>query len=295
MKIKLGPKTIKIRLAHFLHPIQSVKSLYKTAKGLLLFYIYKPQIESKIKRGIRKQCWCGGKLLPFKYHKSYAICSECNCYVNIYPPQNLNELYSLNWYWHIIQQIYGYPTIKERAELYKKDGRLDYWLKLIQTYAPKEGVVIEIGCAPGILLQRLQSLGYSCIGVEPDEETAVWIRNNLNVDVRSGLFPEINLPSCDLFLAFDVLEHSPQPDKFMQKVAELLRPGGIAIIQTPIERYNYDPPFGDAFDSAFKDMEHLFLFTDKAIQKLADMVGLEILSKNERFSLGHEICVFFKN
>jgi 2-polyprenyl-3-methyl-5-hydroxy-6-metoxy-1,4-benzoquinol methylase len=206
----------------------------------------------------------------------------------------LQQLYSFSLYWYIIQRYHNNPTIEQRADCYKKEGRLDYWLQLIQRYGPTHGTVIEVGCAPGILLAELQSRGYKCIGVEPDEKTANWIRQHMKVDVQVGFFPDIDLPNCDLFLAFDVLEHSPSPDRFMQKVSYLLNPGGIAIIQTPIERYGYDPPFGEAFRSAFKEFEHLFLFTNKSIEMLAKYSNLEIIASNERLALHHEICVFKK-
>jgi 2-polyprenyl-3-methyl-5-hydroxy-6-metoxy-1,4-benzoquinol methylase len=205
---------------------------------------------------------------------------------------DLQQLYSSRLYWHIVQNCHGYPPIEQRADLYKRDGRLDYWLELIQRYGPPQGTVIEVGCAPGILLAELQAKGYKCIGVEPDEETANWIRQNMRVNVRAGLFPGVELPNCELFLAFDVIEHSPNPDQFMQEVARLLNPGGIAIIQTPIERYGYDPPFGEAFRSAFKEYEHLFLFANKAIEMLAERSGLEIIAADERLWLHHEVCVF---
>jgi hypothetical protein len=80
----------------------------------------------------------------------------------------------------------------------------------------------------------------------------------------------------------------------MQEVARLLNPSGIAIIQTPIERYGYNPPFGEAFTSAFKEFEHLFLFTKKAMEMLAERSGLEIIPADERLWLHHEICIFRK-
>jgi 2-polyprenyl-3-methyl-5-hydroxy-6-metoxy-1,4-benzoquinol methylase len=193
-----------------------------------------------------------------------------------------------------MQKYYGYPPIESRSELYKRDGRLAYWLQLIHRYGPSQGRVLEIGCAPGILLAELQAKGYECIGVEPDKETANWIQQNMKVNVQTGLFPGVELPNCDLFLAFDVLEHSPSPDQFMLEVSRLLNPAGVAIIQTPVERYGYDPPFGEAFKSAFKDLEHLFLYSNKAMEMLAERSSLEVLALNERLWLHHEICVFRK-
>jgi SAM-dependent methyltransferase len=113
------------------------------------------------------------------------------------------------------------------------------------------------------------------------------------VDVRAGYFPGVDLPQCDLFLSFDTLEHSPSPDAFIREVARLLVPNGVAIIQTAIERYAYTPPFGERFD-IFDDLEHLFLFTDEAITRLATEAGLDVVTLEERVWLGGEIAVLRK-
>jgi 2-polyprenyl-3-methyl-5-hydroxy-6-metoxy-1,4-benzoquinol methylase len=94
-------------------------------------------------------------------------------------------------------------------------------------------------------------------------------------------------------LAIDVLEHSPSPKDFLCEVSRLLKPGGIAIIQTAIDRYEYNPPFGERFDM-FDDIEHMFLFTDKAMQELAKRADLEVLTLEERLGLAGEICIFRK-
>lgn len=92
----------------------------------------------------------------------------------------------------------------------------------------------------------------------------------------------------------NVLEHVPSPDKFMIEMAHLLKSGGIAIIQTSINQYNYEPPFGKRFKDAFDDLEHLFLFTDMAMHKLAKLSGLEVVSVNEGLEIMGEIYVFRK-
>ena len=248
-----------------------------------------------IRRGSRSRCWCGGELLPFRHHPSYGRCGQCGSYVNQRPPlqEDLPELYSLDSYWKRRQALKGHPTIEGRAELYRKDGRLDAWLRLVDRYGAPGGSVVEIGCAPGVLLESLSKRGYRCTGVEISEAVAAWMRDRLALDIRAGFFPGVDLPSCDLFLAFDTLEHSPSPDAFLREAARLLVPGGVAIIQTAIERYGYTPPFGERFD-LFDDLEHLFLFTDEAMTRLAAEARLSVVTLDECLWLGGEIAVFRK-
>lgn len=222
------------------------------------------------------------------------MCAKCGTYVNKFPPvqEDLEKLYSLNRYWRTRQRLKRFPTIDGRATLYRSDGRLKLWLDLIEKYGPGSGKVIEVGCAPGILLEELSARDYDCTGVEISGDVANWMRAK-GIDVRAGFFPGINLPQCHLFLAFDVLEHSPCPVEFLREAGRHLVPNGVAIIQTAIDRYDYQPPFGPRFDM-FDDLEHLFLFTDKAIEALSIEAGLEIVSLREGLWLGGEACVFRK-
>jgi SAM-dependent methyltransferase len=170
---------------------------------------------------------------------------------------------------------------------------VDQWLSLIDRYGPKQGVVIEAGCAPGVLLQELDTRGYDCIGVEISEDVVAWLKTETHLDIRAGAFPGIELPPCDLFLSFDVWEHSNDPPAFLEAVSRLLKPGAIAIIQTAVDRYDYVPPFGERQDM-FDDLEHLFLFTDRAVTAMAKAADLEVVSLEERLWLAGEVCVFRK-
>jgi SAM-dependent methyltransferase len=249
-----------------------------------------------IRREARDSCWCGGRLDPFPRHESYGVCSNCGCYVNRRPPaaDDLARVYSLDLYWRRRQTAKGFPPIERRGALYRQDGRLDRWLELIEKYGPDSGQVVEIGCAPGILLEELQGRNFTCTGVEISEPVAEWMRDKLGIVVRSGFFPGVGgLPPCNLFLAFDVLEHSPCPDAFICEAANLLSPGGVAIVQTPVDRYDFTPPFGDRFDM-FDDLEHLFLFSDRGLELMAQRAGLRVVSLDERVWLAGEIAVFEK-
>jgi len=287
-----------IRLQHLVHPARTAKVLwqYVVHRATMPFYGYVARRKTRsIARAQRNQCWCGGELLPFRLHPEYGQCAICSCYVARRPPlpEGLATLYSLD-YWHVRQRMRGHPPIEARGDLYRIDGRLDYWLGLVAKYGPAQGRAIEIGCAPGVLLAELQRRGYECIGVEVDPGVADWIRCQVNVDVREGQFPGLQLPTCDLFLAFDVLEHIPDPEGFVRELQCLLRPGGVAIIQTPIERHDYERPFGRRREF-FDDLEHLFLFTDKSIVALAALSGLRIVNLEDCMNGLGQVCVLSKS
>jgi len=282
-----------IRLQHLLHPVRSGRALH--ARALRRGYKWlSDRQDRKIPRSQRVTCWCGGGLKPLNSFPSYGACHECGCYVNRRPPlpEALDELYSMQ-YWKFRQRAMGYPQIEDRGEMYRVEGRLDYWLSLVQRFGPRTGSIIEIGCAPGVLLAELKKASYECLGVEPSAATAEWLRRELDLDVREGLFPSIDLPTCDLLLAFDVAEHAPEPLAFWNKVSALLRPGGVAIIQTAVECCDYDHPFKSRPDF-FNDVEHLFLYTDKSIVKLTNLASLELVALEDAMGTLGQICVLQK-
>jgi SAM-dependent methyltransferase len=246
----------------------------------------------------RERCWCGGRLTEFAWHAEYGVCASCGCYVSRRSPSRseLRELYSFDGYWHSRQLAKGNPAIESRTRNDLTDGRVAFWLGLIAEFAPSTGRAVEVGCAHGVLLTQLATAGWAVVGVEPDEATAAWTAEATGVDVRAGLFPDVELPGVfDLFLAFDVIEHSPDPARFMRGAADLLRSGGIAIIQTPIDRYGTQPPFAERFKDAFDPEEHLFLFTNRAMEQLAEASGgLRIVDSSRRLWLHHEICILAK-
>lgn len=283
-----------IRLSDILHPIRYANSLYQRASTLSNKRIIKGQFNN-IRRGQCDQCWCGGELSLFKWHSSYGKCTECGCYVNRRPPLNeeMRYLYSVDLYWNAKKKLKGFLTIDNPLVNDCSDEQLEYWLGLIERYSLSKGCVIEVGCVHGVLLEELNDRGYDCVGVEPDERTAEWTRHNTGLDIRSGLFPYIDLPKCNVFLAFDVIEHSSDPVAFMKRVGQLLNLGWIAIIQTPIDKYNDQPPFREMFDKVFDDLEHLYVFNIESFRRLNEIADLQVIIE-EGWNLANEVVVLRK-
>ena len=288
-----------MRLRRLLRPIRLVQYLSCRMSAFVHGHLAERSFRN-IRRSQRRRCWCGGELLPFKWHASYGVCAECGCYVNRRPPllEELERLYSFDLYWHTRQQLKGHPTIEQRTENDLRDGRVDFWLSLIQRYGPPSGRVIEVGCGHAVLLCELRKRGYDCIGVEINDEVSDWVRRNTGLEIVTGAFPQVELPECDMFLALDVLEHVHDPVAFLQKANDLLRPGGIAILQQPTIRPEQgdklDPPFGVDFERVFDDVEHLWIFTSASLRRLAGLTQFHMRDDTSRWHQCHEIVVLGK-
>lgn len=216
----------------------------------------------------------------------------CGCYVNRTPPvpEELGRLYSFGFYWHDLQKHRGHAVIEDRTSYDQSDGRVDYWLSLVERCELPGQRVLEVGCAHAVLLRELSQRGYSCTGIEVDRKTAAWARKKTGLRILAGVFPGVEAPECDLFLSFDVIEHSISPEAFLKEAARLLAPQGIAIIQSQIEFQQLDPPFGEMFAKVFDDAQHTFAFSRRGFALLAQRAGFTLLSEHP-WRLGQELVI----
>ncbi|HWI08097.1 MAG TPA: class I SAM-dependent methyltransferase [Solirubrobacteraceae bacterium] len=100
---------------------------------------------------------------------------------------------------------------------------------------PRHRTLLDLGCWVGFLLSEAQQRGWSVVGVEPSQFASAYARDRLDLDVRTGdLFTtQLPLGHFDAIVMGDVIEHLPRPAEALERMAELLRPGGIAWLALP--------------------------------------------------------------
>ncbi|HZR82437.1 MAG TPA: class I SAM-dependent methyltransferase [Candidatus Binatia bacterium] len=115
--------------------------------------------------------------------------------------------------------------------------------------------LLDVGAAYGFLLAAARCHGFEGVGVEPVAGCARFARAELDVDVRTATIEAVDLPagSFDVATMLDVIEHLDDPRAALRRVHELLRPGGLLVVETGdrdalLARvsgprwYFYDPP-----------------------------------------------------
>lgn len=115
------------------------------------------------------------------------------------------------------------------------------YLTLAQTLAAQAGVVADIGCGRGALiddpaggppLQDLRGSGRTVIGVDVDPVGA----QNPLIDEFRLVPPDGRWPladgAVDLAVSDWVLEHVTDPERFVAELARVLRPGGAFVART---------------------------------------------------------------
>ncbi len=241
-----------------------------------------------------ERCWCGGRSdTPSPNSSEYRVCPRCGAHFakRRLKPDCIGKFYSYEGYWQQRQQSKLHPTLWERQRLLEADGRVQCWIDHIERHTGEvRGTAVEVGCAEGTLLLHLRTLGWQTVGLEPDAETAAGVNARTGLDVRAGVFPDVAAPTCDLFVACDVLEHVPDPLRFLQAAREALRPGGILFLQLPlIEREN--PDFGHMTDKVFDSQEHVFIYSRSALATLLETAEFEVLENGSAWRRAHEIVI----
>jgi SAM-dependent methyltransferase len=96
--------------------------------------------------------------------------------------------------------------------------------------------VLDLGTGVGLGLQLLRQAGARPIGLDYDASALAEVRR-LEPCARLVLGDATRLPfamaSLDAVVAFETIEHVPEPDAMVREIRRVLRPGGLLILSTP--------------------------------------------------------------
>jgi SAM-dependent methyltransferase len=108
-------------------------------------------------------------------------------------------------------------------------------LKILHRYI-RAGRLLDVGCASGLFLQEAKQVGWNIAGIEPNEALCAQARKNLGEDaeVQCTTLEMARLESgFDAITLWDVLEHVPDPQTFLQHCRSLLRSKGYLFLNVP--------------------------------------------------------------
>ncbi len=116
-----------------------------------------------------------------------------------------------------------------------------YLVPLLESHIPdfREKQVLEVGCAEAGLLDYLQQLGMSGVGVELEAhrvQTAKELNPNLEVmvgDITDRTLLQKIPRRFDVVIMRDVIEHVPDRESALQIIRDFLNPGGYLFITFP--------------------------------------------------------------
>lgn len=144
-------------------------------------------------------------------------------------------------------QLERLPTDEELSAAYGEAASEDYveeeagqretarrTLARIERYVGGRSL-LDLGCWVGFLLAEARDRGWHARGVEPSAFASTYARDQLGLDVtRAGLLDaELPRGTFDAIVLGDVIEHLPRPSEALDRVADLLAPGGVVCLILP--------------------------------------------------------------
>ncbi|NJL10542.1 MAG: methyltransferase domain-containing protein [Calothrix sp. SM1_7_51] len=105
-----------------------------------------------------------------------------------------------------------------------------------ENFVKANDLVLEIGCGRGYFLEKLSNKGILCTGLELNEDAVDFVKSK-GLNVLKQDIKEHAIEYCekyDVVCYFQVLEHVPNVNEFIQASLDALKTGGKLIIGVPI-------------------------------------------------------------
>lgn len=137
------------------------------------------------------------------------------------------------------------------------------------------GRLLDVGCATGDFLWAMRRCpGWEVAGVELNPAAAHYARNRLQLDVRTGTLEAAGFEAgaFDVVTMWDVLEHLPDPAATLRLAAQLLRPGGLLVINTP-NLDSFDARVFGKYWIGYELPRHLSVFSRRTLEALTAQAG----------------------
>jgi len=201
-------------------------------------------------------------------------CDDCGLVFlkNIPSDEELKNIYDDSFFKDGQKSPIEGSNYEENPTFYNAQKRLEKIKKL----GHEKGNLLDIGCATGIFMKAASST-YDCTGLDISNAATDFAINEMGLNAKCGTIFNLDFERqyFDVITMWDVIEHVRDPSKYIEKVSQILRPGGLLVLSTgnieslmfKIQRKNWHlliPPF------------HLYYFNKTNITKLLENHGFEI-------------------
>lgn len=187
-----------------------------------------------------------------------------------------------------LYQVFHQSTAPQKRMISKNNFTYRIILSVIDKYLKKGSKVLDIGCGAGTLSLYIAGQGCKVIGIDIAENAILAAKKSAELmDIKNVQFFTMDFskktPSgkdkFDIILCIEVLEHLKEERLALERLFDLLSPGGIAIISVPSKNAPlYRLGLATDFD---KRVGHLRRYTSKELEGKCVSIGLTILESNK--------------
>lgn len=190
-----------------------------------------------------------------------------------HPQPTLDKLGSYYEFEDYISHTDGKRTLFEKMYHFIKRKAIRDKVKLINSYQPLKGRILDIGAGTGDFLLECKNQNWDILGIEPNDKAK-------GIAVGKGIkfgdtIEKLESNSFDVITMWHVLEHVPDVEYQVAELKRLLKPSGTIIIAVPNFK-SYDAKYYKEFWAAYDVPRHLWHFSKTAIEKLFDKQNMNL-------------------
>lgn len=206
-------------------------------------------------------------------------CTSCGLvYVGKQPDaQELYALYGETYFHNDESGEVGYSNyIADEANIRKTAQRR---LAFVEKFTDKVGKLLDVGCAMGFIMNTAHQRGWQVEGLDVSAFAVEYVRERFGHEAHHGSLTDLTFEegAYDLITMYDVIEHVPDPKANMQKIASLLRRGGIYELATPDVGSFPARLTGKRWIGYKMSEEHVYYFSVDTLRKMLNDAGFDVL------------------
>ncbi|MBI1272485.1 MAG: methyltransferase domain-containing protein [Alphaproteobacteria bacterium] len=150
--------------------------------------------------------------------------------------------------------------------------------------------LLDVGCSAGFFLEAAQKRQYEVQGVEFAAAAIAQADPSVRAKIIHGdVHKEISRweNNFDVVSAFDIIEHTHDPAKFVADIKNMLKPDGLLVMSTPDTGHFLRHLMGARW-SMLQPLQHTVLFSRKAMRDMLEKSGF----KNIEISATYKYLTF---
>jgi predicted SAM-dependent methyltransferase len=137
----------------------------------------------------------------------------------------------------------------------------------------RSGSVLDIGAGTGHFVKKMQSNGWNAIGIEVSDDARKYASEVIGVQLYESISNEsVGTEKIDAVTMWHVLEHIHDTGAMLQKVSDIIKPGGILIVAVPNCK-SADARYYREDWAAYDVPRHLWHFDSKSLRAKVERHG----------------------
>ncbi len=141
--------------------------------------------------------------------------------------------------------------------------------------------VLDVGCSLGYVLEAGRRLGLKSVGLDISEHAVTRCRE-LGFEAEVGTLERLPFSDArfDVVVMKHVLEHTPEPERALEEVCRVLRPGGVVVLAVP----NVDYWKGDKRRTTYRyyrpddlGAQHYVYYSEATLSNRLARSGFEVM------------------